>query len=115
MSGSALPGISTTMMSLPWVLTDASETPSPLTREVMICTAWFSLALVTPPLSAVACRVIRVPPRRSSPRRGFQFPSAAAAPNRIQMTAMKMSMVRTGRGLLVATQPTSLSGSSTWC
>ena len=42
---SALPGTSTTMMLLPWVLTSASATPTPLTRWLMMSAASLSLSL----------------------------------------------------------------------
>ena len=61
--GSGLPGISTTMMLPPWVLTSDSAMPAPLTLALMMSAASFSLSLATvaPPLPA-ACRTIRCPP-----------------------------------------------------
>ena len=101
---STLPGISTTMMSLPWVETSDSATPAPLTRLLMIPTASSSLSLVTdPPPEALAWSVIRVPPWRSSPSLGFHEPTAAAAANMPAMTSRKTMSVRPGREVLVAT------------
>jgi hypothetical protein len=100
---STLPGISTMTMSLPWVVTSASETPEPLTRELMMSLAWLSLSLVTVPPMACACRVMRVPPWRSSPSLGFQFPSDATVRYMMPRTIPKISRVRVGLDDLLAT------------
>ena len=75
-----LPGISTMMLRLPWVVTSASETPLPLTRASTMLAACFSLVWVTAPPESIAESVIRVPPSRSSPRRGFVVWPRAARP-----------------------------------
>ena len=75
------PGISTMMLRLPWVVTSASATPCPLTRWSTMSAAWLSLVWVTSlsPL-VMAESVIRVPPSRSRPSRGFQVWPRAASP-----------------------------------
>ena len=75
-----LPGISTMMLRLPEVETSASETPLPLTRRSTMLAACFSLVGVTASPDSRADSVIRVPPSRSSPSRGFQDSPRAASP-----------------------------------
>src|SRR4051794_29056145 len=72
-----LPGISTTIRLLPWVVTLASATPEPLTRWSMMPRASSRFSLLGLP-SAIS--VIRVPPCRSSPSSGFQLPPRATRP-----------------------------------
>ncbi len=74
------PGISTMMLRTPWVDTSASETPLPLTRASTMLAACLSLVSVTASPSEIADSVIRVPPSRSRPSRGFQVPPSAASP-----------------------------------
>ncbi len=101
---SGLPGISTMMMSFPCVLTSASATPAPLTRLLMMLTAWSRFSLLTsPPADGFACKVMRWPPARSRPRRGFQLPSDAAPASITTMTNPKIASVRTGFDDLTAT------------
>ena len=66
------PGISMMTWLPPWVVTSASDTPVALTRWSMMSRASRSFSGVTSPDEASACRVMRVPPWRSRPRRGFQ-------------------------------------------
>src|SRR3954452_2478678 len=73
-----LPGISTMMLRSPEVETSDSETPLPLARASTMAAACLSFVGVTP--FSTADSVIRVPPSRSSPRRGFQVCPSAASP-----------------------------------
>ncbi len=66
------PGISTMMLRFPCVDTSASETPLPFTRASTMPAACLSLVGVTASPLSIADRVIRVPPSRSRPSRGFQ-------------------------------------------
>ncbi len=69
------PGISTTMLSLPWVPTSDSATPLPLTRWSMMPRASSRFAgVMSWPLAVLAFSVMRVPPCRSRPSFGFHTP-----------------------------------------
>ena len=70
------PGTWTTISSLPWVFTVASETPEPFTRSSMMLAAVWRLPEERS-LPLLAIRVIWVPPSRSRPRAGFQVPTRA--------------------------------------
>src|SRR6185437_11425583 len=71
---SGCPGMDTTMLSLPCVLTCASDTPEASTRSRMIDTAWLSssLLIVWFPCNC-GVRMISVPPSRSRPSLGTQL------------------------------------------
>jgi hypothetical protein len=110
-SGSGLPGISTTMMFPPCVLTSDSAMPAPLTRAEMMSAASLSLSFATvAPFDPAACKTIRWPPWRSRPSFGFQFPMAAAPTYIAAMTSAKMSSVRPGWEVRVATSDSSSVG-----
>ena len=95
-----LPGISTTMFLLPWVLTSDSETPLPLTRSSMIEEASFSWVWEG---VFEAVSVIRVPPSRSRPSCGLQSLPRAAAAYRSATAIPNAMSVRPARGVFFAT------------
>ena len=67
----SLPGTVITRLS-PSMTTSEPDTPSPLTRSLMICWAWFSASRVGADPSGVrAVSVTRVPPCRSMPSLGL--------------------------------------------
>ncbi len=72
------PGMETTTFWAPCVLISVSESPLALTRSRMIDTAWFSWSAVGAdcPFATTGCRMISVPPSRSSPSFGTQVDPA---------------------------------------
>src|SRR6185312_5650931 len=100
-SSSAGPGICTTIWLPAWVLMSDSPTPEASTRCRMIVAACVIWSLVgAAPSGVLACRMICVPPCRSSASSGTQdaslntYTPRALKPNRTAMTRSRPSRAR---------------------
>src|SRR5205814_1057129 len=92
-----LPGRSTSIELLPCLVTAASDTPWPLTRLRMICSAVsMSPADGVPPWAVIT---MVVPPARSMPSWGVRCPVPIMVPTSAMMTAA--SAVRGVQGLVL--------------